>query len=218
MKVRKLLVIHPSRGRPVQAARARDDMFGTMTRAVPWRYCLSLDRDDLALPEYLQRFDEAIVGLNPSVVMAVNRAARTVHDDEDLIFNLADDYAFTPGWDQRLLDFIATIPQPEYFVCDPSFPNCQQAGTLQFVSTDLYRKLGYFFYHEYFSMEADHDLMESARARKALFVSPPLGIDHLHPTLGKGQWDETYNRENTLHAYQSGASLFARRQQENFGV
>lgn len=226
MNVRKILFIHPSRGRPALAIRSAACAVGTMRSEIPYRYVFSLDTDDLVLVKYFMEVNALkfhplfLVARNPSVIHAVNLAASQVRDNEDLIINIADDFGYSEGWDVKLLKFISTITRPDYLVHVTDMPNGKDLPIIQIMSTCLYRRLGYFFYPEYISMYADNDLLQCCRAMGTAIVyeGEPLGFDHLHPNYGKGQWDSTYERENRGEYYKQGRELFERRKSQNFGI
>jgi len=222
MKISKLLIIHPSRGRPVMARENANQLIDNRSTNIPFRYILSLDRDDPRLQEYLNdlglHFQTArMVEDNASVIPAVNRAAERLAD-EDLIFNMSDDIASTPGWDERLIRFINGIPSEQYLVQPVDMDNGSRIPVIQIMSAALYRSLGYVLPPMYFSMFADDDLIETCRRLNVVYPCSTLGFDHRHPCWGKGEWDDTYRRENAPEAYASGLEIFNRRRSENFGI
>lgn len=221
MKLEKLLIIHPSRGRPLMALSHANDLIVNLRSSVACNYVFSLDDDDPWLTDYTQRLKdyhyEHIIAGNRTVVEAVNRAAATL-SDEDMIFNMSDDIASTAGWDQRLKDFVDTIASPEYLVLPVDMYNGQNVPVIQMVSAALYRRFGYLLPPMYDSMYADNDLLESCHRLRVVFPCRGLGFEHLHPSAGKGQWDETYARENRPEAYASGQAMLAQRRSQNFGL
>lgn len=225
MKVYKILFIHPSRGRPELGCDSARRIVDAMTTGVDFRYIFSLDLDDPKLPDYFRGFSRlpflnlALVANNTSTVPAVNLAARQL-EKEDLIINVADDFGYSKGWDQRLLRFIDTLVDPEYLVHVPDMPNAHFIPVIQIMSSALYRRLGHFFYPGYVSMFADQDLLEACRHLGAVrgYQGESLGFQHLHPAFGCGHWDETYERENRADATQLGRSLLDHRRANHFGI
>lgn len=223
MKLEKLLIIHPSRGRPAMALAHASDLIRNTTGAFRFHYVFSLDADDPQLADYTHRFIgfpyrcERIIAENRKVIEAINRAAAQLAD-EDLIFNMSDDIASTTGWDERLKAFVETIPSPQYLVLPVDMYNGQNVPVIQMMSAALYRRLGYLLPPMYDSMYADNDLLESCYRLRVVFPCRGLGFEHLHPSAGKGQWDETYARENRPEAYASGQALLAQRRSQNFGL
>lgn len=222
MKIQKILITHPSRGRPEMGINNVLRLIGHMTSGVGYRYVLSCDIDDPALPQYRSRMPEfsnpmMLESPNKTVVEAVNAAAAQI-TDEDLIFNFNDDFVSSSGWDRRLLDFIEQIPNELFLVQPVDMDNGANIPVIQILSRALYFRLGHVLFHGYHAMYADNDLLESARYLGAVYPMTGLGIEHHHPNYGKGKWDETYARENTPHSYAMGVDLLARRRHANFGL
>ncbi len=223
MNLEKLLIIHPSRGRPSMALTNANQLMRHAMGDLKFRYVFSLDRDDPFLPGYAESLNrcafprEVLIGDNRKVIEAINRAAAQL-SEEDMIFNMSDDIGSKTGWDTRLKEFVSTIPSPEYLVLPVDMYNGENVPVIQMLSAALYRRLGYLLPSEYESMYADNDLLESCRLLRVVYPCRGLGFEHLHPSAGKGQWDSTYARENRPEAYASGQALLARRRSENFGL
>lgn len=223
MKLDKLLIIHPSRGRPQMALDHANMLMRNMAGKLKFHYVFSLDCDDRTLPKYAESLrscvfsKEIIIAENKGIINAINRAAAQL-DDEDMIFNMSDDIASIPGWDARLKDFVEGIPSPEYLVLPVDMDNGENVPVIQMMSAALYRRLGYLIPDCYDSMYADNDLLESCKLLNVVFACRGLGFEHLHPNYGKGQWDETYARENRPEAYASGLAMLERRRAEKFGL
>ena len=223
MKLDKILIIHPSRGRPKMAADYAGKLIRHRSAPLEFRYVFSLDADDSALPGYSQslrecRFPhETVIGENRTAIGAVNRAAATL-DNEDMVFNMSDDIDSSPGWDVRLARFVATIANPEYLVQPVDMYNGQNVPVIQMMSSALYRRLGYVLPPCYDTMYADNDLLESCRMLGSVFPCTGLGFEHLHPSAGRGSWDETYARENRPEYYASGQAMLELRRAQKYGL
>jgi hypothetical protein len=223
MKLDKILIVHPSRGRPEMARMHSQLLMQNRTSACEFRYVFSLDQDDpscLAYSDSLKRCEfpyEVLLAPNKGVIEAVNRAASSIVN-EDVIINMSDDIASTSGWDSRLSAFVSTINPPMYLVQPVDMDNGESIPVVQIMSSALHHRLGYILPPCYDTMYADNDLIESCRLLGAVFPCRGLGFDHRHPNYGKGQWDETYARENRPEAYASGAAMLERRRADTYGL
>lgn len=223
MNVSKILFIHPSRGRPEMAARSSSSAVSTMTSGASFRYVFSLDSDDPELGRYREILEglefpkEVLVSDNPYVIPAVNIAAARLQN-EDLIINIADDFGFQKGWDSKLIRFISAVNRPDYLIHVTDLPNGVAIPVIQIVSAMLYRRLGYFFYPRYMSMYADQDLLEACQSIGAaiVYAGEPMGLEHNHPSFGRGSWDDTYARENRPECYRHGEAVLAQRRLAGF--
>lgn len=225
MKINKILFIHPSRGRPVMGVLSAEAAISSMRTGIPFRYVWSLDFDDPCREEYMGRIRAmsfkcgCLCDWNESTIPAVNKAAANLRE-EDLIINIADDFGYTPGWDEKMVKLLEPVTRPEWMLHLRNMDNGQDLPIVQIVSAAMYRRLNYFFYPEYISMFADNDLLELARQQGWVvpYDGPEVLFIHNHPNWGRGQWDETYARENTPVAYQQGQALLAQRRGQRFGL
>ena len=223
MDIKKFLIIHPSRGRPEMAMEAARNITASMRSGLPATYCLSIDSDDPARAEYCRLFPgepvtALVVADNPhEAVQATNRAAALV-SDEDLIVAHADDYRFTPGWDQKFIDCLATRPGHQALLYCPDYP-VPGLAVPQVLTRALYRRLGYVFWPEYVSMYADNDLFEAASRLGLAVPCRPMPFAHLHPTFDNARpMDETTARTNAGWKYELGQRILARRRREGFNL
>jgi hypothetical protein len=221
MEVKKLMIVHPSRGRPVKATAAIRQIIGTMTTDIPFTYYLSLDRDDPCLAKYKEfaefaKIEQLVIGDNPNeVVQATNRAAAMI-EDEDLILCQTDDYFFGLGWDATLFEFIESLNTDTFLIHCPDAPNGKGISIPQILSAKLYRKLGYVFYPEYISMYADNDLYECARAMGVVETLLNWQFDHRHPIYGYGSKDDTHKRTGRPEAFKIGKQILNKRRKRKF--
>jgi len=222
--VKKLIYLHASRGRPKLALEAIESFIESMESNIPFTYVLSIDTSDPCREEYFQLFtkkpwvNRIIVNDNHNVVEATNKAAEYI-TNEDLIFNLSDDFEPTPQWDIKLIKFISNITTEEYLVhIGDGHQFRMDCAIIQILSTALYRKLGYIFYPEYKSMYADNDLLAVAKALGVAHTCHDFYIYHSHPGFGDRPWDETYLAEQSDERFKQGWEVLQKRIKENFGV
>lgn len=219
----KILIVHPSRGRPEQALEAARHFVSKMRSGVEYKYVFALDSDDPDLQEYVNVLNETkdifVVRDNRGVVEAINKSVSVTIDDEDIIVKWEDDCTIDGGWDVKLLDFIATIKQADWVLEIPDVPKSNELIGFIVMSASLYRYLGYVYHPDYLSMYADNDLYERSKAVGALirYGGLPIGLVHHHPTLdSKVRWDDTYLRENSKEAYEIGQKMLEKHRALNF--
>ena len=228
MEVKKILIVHASRGRPIRGIQSAISFIHQMSTEIPFTYVFSLDTDDPKLLEYQKNIGElpfsskVVIRNNNGSVQATNYGAEFL-TDEDLIFVNGDDLGTSNsfGWDEKLLKFISTIDTDSFLIHLPSgIPNSNECAIIQCMSAGLYKKMGTIFYPEYISMFADNDVFMTAKAMGAVrtYTGEPLNFTHDHPSFGRGEWDDTYTRTNRKEAWEIGHRIFCRRQEENFGV
>ena len=223
MKLERILIVHPSRGRPDMAVKHSQMLMGNRTSGCQFRYLFSMDLDDTTCSQYSASLKmcgfphEVLIAPNRGVIEAVNGAASRI-TNEDIIINMSDDISSTAGWDSRLVDFVSRLTSPMYLVQPVDMDNGEAIPVVQILSSALYHRLGYILPPCYDTMYADNDLIESCRVLGAVFPCRGLGFEHLHPNYGKGQWDETYARENRPEAYASGVAMLERRRADGYGL
>lgn len=229
-KVKKMMILHASRGRPGYGIEAAIKLSRSMKSDVPFTYYFSLDGDDPRLEEYrdniakLDFVTKTFINDNRGCVDATNHAAES-HQNEDLIFNYGDDVGIHLGWDLFVLDFIQKhVPVSEYLIHFPNAAhNAKNCAIFQMMSGELYKRLGYIFYPEYISMSADVDLWDTCNRLGVVYnyCSPPNPhvFYHNHPALGGTiPWDDTYTRTNRPECYAAGGRVYDRRKIEGFPI
>ena len=212
-----ITLIHPSRGRPVQAYRTAVKWI--QQAGVPVEHILSADSDDL-LSAYMKMFPlgnkgQIIVNPNSCVVEAANKAAAVANGD--LIIYLSDDFDCFENWGIKLNE-IALRYQGEYLIKVHDglqvFENA--VLTIPIMSRELYQRLGYFFHPKYKSMWVDVDLYETCRRRNVIKYHPEILFQHNHysNSNGKVKKDETYQRSDAN--WNQGKEILRMRRRENF--
>lgn len=198
----------PSRGRPERARVALQAIRDTALM-VETSVALVVDADDPMLPEYrslrFQPFgaEVMVVVLQPedtgNLVRATNTVAMRIADvdPQAIIGNLGDDHVCrTPGWDQIVLDALRTpgIAYGDDLIQGEALP------TAPFISAAIVEALGYYFVPDVEHMYCDNavrDIAEQAGVRRYL---PDVIIEHVHPAVGKADWDAGYIAVNDPRA------------------
>lgn len=207
-------LIHPSRGRPEMAYNAYREWLNNADD--DFEYIISLDYSDITQSQYFIKDFPANcirIGNNRSIVDAVNVA--TAVSTGDIIVVMSDDFGCPKNWNSMIESRMDAEKMGLLHVNDTIQ---QSVVTLPILTRKLYQRLGYVYYHRYFSMFADNDLTESAKLLNAYIPALDLTFQHRHWVNGLNKRDATYNRENSDHAYQMGQKLFNQRVKQRFGL
>ena len=205
-----IVVIIPSRGRPHAAREALASIRRTAS-LVATSVLIGVDRDDPTLDDYLafgrQEWTEtglysvecAVVVLGPdetgNLVKATNTLACRVaaEDPSAIIGNLGDDHRpRTKGWDIAVAE---ALSRPGVAYGDDLIHG-QHLPSAPFVSASIVNGLGWYFLPELEHMYVDDAWRELGRAAGVLRYLPDVVMEHMHPAVGKGEWDELYHRVN----------------------
>lgn len=201
-----VVVVMPSRERPQRAWEAISAIRQTAT-LVSTSVILAVDADDPRLADYRAlHWDDGYRAevwrayLEPDatgdLVRATNAVVRFVlEDDPDAIVgSLGDDHICrTPGWDKRVEETLSTpgIAYGDDRVHGEALP------TAPFISGAIVRALGYYALPDCAHMYIDNawrDIAEQAGVRR--YMSDVV-IEHMHPAVGKAEWDDSYLRTNS---------------------
>jgi hypothetical protein len=229
--MRKILLVHPSRGRPAQARRIFDNITKNLSGENSLDYIFALDSDDPTLEDYKKMDDPRIsfvIGDNATSVVATNRAySKELLAKYDMVGISSDDIFFPENWDKSLIEILdrvgydKVIKTTNQYQGDPNLLNLQIGGFQFFLD------YGTFYWPEYISMFADNDFTQFAikngryvEARHLIFPHmqyslsmPPDIIAKYGPMM---PFDDTYNKENQGNAFAQGGALFSRRASEGF--
>jgi hypothetical protein len=204
-----IAVVVPTRSRP-PAARATIEAIRATAVLVSTVVILGVDADDPCAGEYRApafggQFgpEVAIVTLREqdtgNLVRASNTIARRVAaaDPTAIIGNLGDDHRTrTPRWDAAVA---AALVRPGIAYGDDLIHG-ERLPSAPFVSASIVAELGWFFPAFLEHMYVDDALRELGRAAGVLTYLPDVVIEHCHPDVGKGEWDELYRRTNAPEA------------------
>jgi hypothetical protein len=182
-----VVVVVPSRGRPeacVEAVRAIRKTAAIIATSV----VVAVDNDDSCLSEYQRQMQEflggpylpevSLVGLQPeetgSLIRATNTVSRRIAaDDPNAIIEALEKPGIAYGNDlihgERL----------------PSAP---------FVSARIVNALGWYFLPTAEHMYGDDALRILGQALGSIHYLPDVIVEHMHPAVKKGKWDEGYDR------------------------
>lgn len=220
----RFTLIHPSRGRAVQANKTLNYWLERISGKHEIEYLLSLDTDDSQLDQYKtinhladERLSHTLVfiGDNNSVVEATNRAA--AHATGDVLIYLSDDFECPHLWDLLLFQKLEKLDPAQAWLLkvDDALQKFDvDVLTIPIMSIGLYKRLGYFWHKEYKSMFVDQDLYHTCRNNEWLIFAPDLTFPHLHYSNGKAVLDTTYQQSS--ENWTQGQRVYHRRMRDRF--
>ena len=222
----EIILLHPSRGRAIQARKTIDFWIERATGLHEITHILSVDSDDPQLELYRKlsqasdRFFTSVLieNQNKSVVEATNKAARYA-DEAHILIYLSDDFQCPQNWDEliraKYLEYHHKMGDKFLIKVDDCLQKFEvDVLTIPIMTYQLYIKLGYFWHPEYKSMFVDQDLYHTCLNNNWLALAPELKFPHLHYSNGKAPMDETY--KNSSAHWDSGKKLYHARRAQRF--
>jgi len=198
-----LLIIVPSRGRPDNAYRLRDQVEHTTGGQVS--VVFAVDEDDETLPDYPT--SETLIVKGGSLVAALNEAALKFFNDFDYIGFLGDDTLPHGPWYayimQALLSRRNSIVYGNDGIQGPNLP------TAVFMDTNVIRSLGYMAPPKLKHLYVDNCWKALGEKSGKLVYVEEAYIEHLHPLVGKAESDEGYEKADShwLHDHEAFAKF-----------
>jgi hypothetical protein len=187
----RIVVLVPSRGRP---ERARAMYRSAMDNAVGPRggteVLLIVDADDPALPGYAShqlplRVLEEQVGYTASL----NAVARELWDSVDILGAFGDDVLFrTPGWD-RIVEVALQTPAIAY---GDDLIHGRNHPSAVWMHSTIAKALGWLALPSTTHQWADDGWKRLGQELGLLRFLPEVVVEHMHPAVGKADWDATY--------------------------
>lgn len=132
-----------------------------------------------------------IVGPRSTLSSLWNECA--VEANGEILMQCADDIRFrTPGWDLMVRDAFDSCPDRIAYVYGRDGIADERMATHGFMHRRWYEALGYFTWPEFSSDYGDLWNHTIAERLGRLHYIPELYTEHLHPSAGKGEWDQTH--------------------------
>lgn len=202
-----ILVLCPTRGRP-QALREAFSSFDQTVTMLSSRMLGVVDLDD---PQQ-SRYDEPF--LTPEhgggMVAALNAAVQQVllsPEPPDIIGFIGDDHRFrTVGWDTAIT---TALEKPGFAYGYDKFWHEGQIPTQVFISRPIVEALGYFALPTCHHLYVDNAWMALGQATGSIHWLRDVVIEHMHPAVGKAEWDEGYRLVNSDVMYEHDGNAFA---------
>jgi hypothetical protein len=145
-------------------------------------------------------------------VAAWNLAAKRAQGD--LIVQLSDDWLPVQGWDKKLLDLVKgrDLAREEIVIAVGDGHRKDDLLCMAIVSRARLKAQGDLFFDGYESVFSDNEFSVRAFADGVVIDARyNITFEHMHPAFGKAPTDQTYDRNNSVERYKSGADLFKER-------
>lgn len=187
-----MILLVPSRGRPARAEAMALSAIGTATD--PIEVVLIVDADDPQLDLYrrLDSYERITLMVLPERIgytASLNAVAHDLWDTDTIIGAFGDDVIFrTPGWDAKVRKALATpgIAYGDDLIHGRNHPSAV------WMSSAIARALGWLALPATSHQWADDGWKRLGQATEMLRFVEGVIVEHMHPAVGKGAWDETY--------------------------
>jgi hypothetical protein len=200
-----LTVLCPSRGRPDQARECYQSFLATIHNPDTKMYFV-IDHDDSTRAAYEVRYMVVDPG-RPGMADALNAAVARIWEVPGVIGFVGDDHRFrTSGWDEIFLAQLETAGGGLAFANDLARSDIP---TQIFGSSQIWRALGWMALPGAQHLYLDNTWREIGERLDRLYYFPDIVIEHMHPTVGKGVWDEGYQTVNAPAMYDHDAKVYA---------
>ncbi len=187
-------ILVPSRGRPARAGQMIQSALETAAGLDDVRIHLLVDDNDPELEAYQELASELVsidVGPQVGYTGSLNRAAAALWDDAGIVIlgAFGDDVLFrTPSWDDHVR---AALPTPGMAYADDLIHGRNHPSAV-FMRAELARALGWLALPATTHQWADDGWKRLGQATKCLRYMDEVVIEHMHPGVGKAEWDDTY--------------------------
>jgi glycosyltransferase involved in cell wall biosynthesis len=210
-KAPRVALLHATRGRVNRAIQCRELWLDLADRPEDVEHIFAVDDDDADSLRWLRSF-KRVVSKDRTCVAAWNLAAHEAR--ADLFVQLSDDWIPTRGWDTALAKAHAghSPALAPFCLWISDGARKDQLMCMAILSRARWRQQGCeMFSHEYESMFSDNEYSFRAFRDGVVLDARHITFTHAHPVFGKGEWDETYRRQNAREKYQRGLDTYHRR-------
>jgi hypothetical protein len=149
-----------------------------------------VDADDPALPEYQRlKWELHVLPRRVGYSASLNAVAPLVWDEHDILGAFGDDTLFrTRYWDHKVRKALATpgIAYGDDLIHGVKHP------TAVFESSVIAKALGWFALPATRHQYTDDGWKWLGQELGILRFIPDVVIEHMHPAVGKAEWDDTY--------------------------
>jgi hypothetical protein len=209
----ELLMIVPTRGRPLNATELTDAWLQTSTGHCD--LCFVVDEDDPTLDQYLARLPSKSQGVHTCImktggtgmVAALNDAATHFTVDYPYLGFLGDDHRpRTNGWDRRFCDVLAG--RNVALVYGNDLLQREAMPTEVALTSTIVATLGYMAPPQFRHLCVDLVWKDWGDRLGAITYLPDVVIEHMHPANGKAAMDEGYARVNSPEMTSTDAATY----------
>ena len=188
-----------------------NSLFSTAAHRRSIEVIVWLDEDDPKLKDYWAYSDYPIIyAKGPRMLLSEcwNRGAAAANGE--ILMHCGDDVTFnTPGWDQRVRDEFAKIPDRIGLVFgDDLSTNFPSLATHGFLHRRWIEAVGYFLPPLFSSDWNDVWISDVAKRVKRMVSMPDVIIEHHHYTFGKAERDQTHAEREERGAADNVVQLY----------
>lgn len=204
----------PSRSRPKQHARMLDSAFEFATHDRQLEVITYLDRDDPDVGMYWRHPQgQVIVGDRILLSECWNECLKRARGE--ILMHCGDDIIFrTPGWDAIVREAFRSVP--DRIVCihgDDVSPNTDALATHGFYHRRWVEALGYFV-PPLFSSDWNDVWLTDVADMIGRRVKVPIVTEHMHYSLDKALYDDTYREREERGREDGVVELFKKTKRE----
>lgn len=212
-----MAIIVPSRGRPQNISRLRDQLMDTEYQG---HLIVGLDEDDSKNYTRIMnvRDPHLIWEVNPRLRLAgtLNLLATKYADQFDVLAFLGDDHFPEGEWERPILEELADMRTGFVYGDDghqgPNIP------TAVFLTSNIVKALGYMVPRGMQHMYLDNIWKDLGEGAGCIRYLPHVKITHLHPNAGKAEWDGGYEEVNSAAQYSVDLTRYTEWRQNEMAV
>lgn len=193
-----LIMMVPSRGRPESIRRLHEAWTSTTTGNS--HLIVLVDDDDPKLDEYLL-IDGVDIRVGPRLRIGgtLNHYAPLLAEEAFALGFMGDDHVpRTHGWDERFISCLKEMKTGLVYGND--LLQGERLPTAVAMTSDIVTTIGYFVMPGGIHLFLDDFWLAIGRGLERITYLPDVIIEHVHPSLGKSDWDQTYSEANSVWA------------------
>lgn len=202
----------PTRGRPENMVRVVESAAATATG--PVEFVFYVDDDDkpsLSTAMKLMALYDVNFVVEPRIVLSEMWNRCSEEAKYDVMMHAGDDLIFqTQGWDHMVMQVFDHFKDKIVFVHGDDLVHGPRLGTHGFLHRRWVQTVGYFVPPYFSSDYNDTWLNEVAERVDRKVYLPELITEHMHPDVGKAEYDQTHMDRIERHHRDDVASLYAR--------
>lgn len=200
----KISLLHATRGRPLQASRARLTWLETTKNPDAIEHIFAIDADD-EHSECLKRFKHVVVSGEGGCVEAWNVAAHAAHGD--VLIQLSDDWVPPWHWDEAILGRIGP-PDASTVLAVNDGHRTDKLLCMAILTRKRWEQQGKVLFHpDFLGLYSDNWFSERAYKDGVVIEARDLEFTHCHPLFGTAENDETYLRQNSGERHVHGQRI-----------
>lgn len=199
--MKELLVIVPSRGRPESVEELSEAFFHHSDGLADLLFATDDDQEHYPFVKGVMYERGPRLRLNGTL----NRVANKYADIYDYIGFMGDDHRpRTHGWDTKVIWALRhnAVVYGNDLIWGAGLP------TAVFLQAEVIRKLGYMAPPELVHMYLDNFWLEFGKRTSIKYLDDVV-IEHMHPSVGKGEWTPEYLETNSQEMYDRDRLAFS---------